>query len=144
MDKLISEMKKTLADVFTFYLKVHGFHWNVEGQHFVTIHDFLGKLYEEIFNSIDPLAEQIRVLDSYAPAGLQRYLELTSIEESDTIPEMTKMITILMEDNKKVIDQLTRTCKLADDSNQIGLSNFLQSRIDTHNKYQWMLRSISN
>ena len=53
------------------------------------------------------------------------------------------MITKLQEDNKKVIDTLTKACVLADKNKKVGLANFLQERIDKHEKHGWMLRATA-
>ena len=46
MDQLIEQMKVTLASTFTFYLKAHAFHWNVEGSNFPQYHEFFGDIWE--------------------------------------------------------------------------------------------------
>jgi len=33
--------------------------------------------------------------------------------------------------------------KMASEAGEIGLSNFLQGRFETHRKHQWMLRATS-
>ena len=79
METLIGLMGKVLADAYAFQLKANLYHWNVEGPNFPQYHDFLGKLYEEVFGATDEIAEQIRTLDAYAPGSFTRFLELTDI-----------------------------------------------------------------
>jgi starvation-inducible DNA-binding protein len=143
MDKLIQEMKVTLASTFTFYLKAHGFHWNVEGANFPQYHEFLGGLWEELFGAVDPLAEHLRTLDAYAPASLARYAELSIVKDEINIPAAMAMMTKLKADNQTLIEQLTKTQTLAEQNKKMGLANFLQDRIDAHEKHGWMLRSIT-
>ena len=64
---LVDDVKRVQADTFALYSKAHFYHWNVEGPDFVQYHEFLGELYEELFGAVDPLAEHVRKLDSYAP-----------------------------------------------------------------------------
>lgn len=142
MDDLIEEMKKTLADTFALYLKSHNFHWNVEGTMFLELHQYFGELYEELHDAVDPIAEQIRVLNSYAPGSFTRFLELTSIEDSVAIPTTIDMIDSLIKDNQTVINTLTSAYNLAEREKELGLANFLQDRIDVHKKHAWKLRSI--
>ena len=52
------------------------------------------------------------------------------------------MMTKLTTDNGTMIEQLTKTQALAEENNKMGLANFLQDRIDAHEKNGWMLRSI--
>jgi len=81
MDELVQAMKKALADTFAFYLKAHGFHWNVEGRMFAQDHALFGTIYEEVYGSIDQFAEEIRAMDAYAPASFARFRELNGIED---------------------------------------------------------------
>ena len=139
---LIDELKKVHADAFTFYLKAHFYHWNVEGSDFPQYHDFLQNLYQEVFASVDTLAELIRTLDSYAPRTLTRLKELTTIEETDDVPDAKTMMTRLLQENNILRASLLTAYTTADTTGEVGISNFLQDRIQAHEKHAWMLRSI--
>lgn len=139
---LIDELKKVHADAFTFYLKAHFYHWNVEGPDFPQYHDFLQNLYQEVFASVDTFAELIRTLDSYAPGTLTRLKELTTIEETDDVPDAMTMISRLLQENNILRASLLTAYKTAESTGEVGISNFLQDRIQAHEKHAWMLRSI--
>ena len=143
METLTEIMKKVLADTFAMYLKSHNYHWNVEGSNFPQYHEFFGNLYEELHGAIDPIAEQIRALDSYAPGSFSRFMELTDIEDELNVPLGTDMARKLMADNQIVLNTLNMAFKLAEQFDNQGLADFIAGRIDTHNKHAWMLRSIS-
>jgi len=143
METLVEMMKKVLADTFAMYLKSHNYHWNVEGSNFPQYHDFFGNLYQELHGAVDPIAEQIRALDAYAPGSFSRFMELTDIQDEMNVPLGTDMARKLMMDNQMVLNTLNMALKLAEQFDQQGLMDFLAGRIDTHNKHAWMLRSIS-
>ena len=143
MDQLIEQMKVTLASTFTFYLKAHAFHWNVEGSNFPQYHEFFGDIWEETFGAVDGLAEHLRTLKSYAPGSLSRYAELSIVKDELNIPSALSMVMKLLDDNQLIIDQLTKTQALAENNKKLGLANYLQDRIDAHEKHGWMLRSTS-
>ena len=141
MDELIQSMKSALANTFAFYLKAHGFHWNVEGPNFPQYHELFSTIYEEVYSSLDQFAEEIRVLDAYAPASFRRYLELSDIEDQIEILSSTEMLQMLLSDTDKVQASLERTYELAEAAHAHGLSNFLAERQDAHAKWAWQLRS---
>lgn len=143
METLQELMKKVLADTFALYLKSHNFHWNVEGPNFPQYHSFFGDLYEELHDSVDTIAEQIRALDSYSPGSFTRFLELTQIEDELNVPSCLEMARKLYNDNEIVLITLNLAFKLASEFDQQGLADFLAGRIDTHKKHAWMLRSIT-
>lgn len=143
MDELNNLLRKVLADSFAFYLKAHNFHWNVEGPDFKQYHDLFGGLYEEVWGAVDAIAEHIRTLDVYAPGSLSKFSELTTIADNNDHVSASAMIRELLADNQTVIDSLVPAQRMAERFSKVGLSNFLQDRIDTHEKHGWMLRATS-
>jgi starvation-inducible DNA-binding protein len=139
---LVDDLKVLLASTFSFYLKSHNFHWNVEGNDFVQYHEFFGDLYEEVFESVDKIAEYIRTLDSYTPGSLTRFHELSIISDQLKIPRAELMFVELQEDNNKMIELLNACFESATTENKQGIANFIAERLDFHNKKAWMIRSI--
>ena len=141
-EQLVEQMKVVLADSFAFYLKAHQYHWNVEGPDFPQYHEFLSNLYEEVYGSIDRIAEEIRSLGEYAPGSFSRFQQLSSIADSTSAPSAGEMFNTLASDNQIVLSSLMETYRLAEEYSEIGLSNFLQDRYDAHKKHAWMISSI--
>ena len=140
---LADDLKVVLADTFSFYLKAHNYHWNVEGPNFSDYHAFLATLYNDAWGAVDLVAEHIRTLDVYVPGSYSRFKELSTIEEELKIPNASVMMTRLEADNKKVLASLMAAHVSAEAAGKRGIVNFLEDRIDTHEKHGWMLRAIS-
>ena len=141
MEELMDAMKRYHATNFSFYLKLHFFHWNVEGMFFSQLHGFFSDLYNEVWAAQDNIAEHIRAIRGYAPGSLQRMKDLSQIDDQVDVPNAQQMIAIALADNEKVIQTISEAYKAAEMSGEIGLSNFLQDRIDIHKKHGWMLRA---
>lgn len=141
MDQLLEKLKVLLATNFSFYLKLHFFHWNVTGPNFPQYHEFFGDLYEEVFAANDDIAEHIRAVKGFAPGSLSRFIDLTMVKDQIDVVPADQMISIAIQDNDKVIDVLTQAYLSAEQNSEHGLANFLQDRIDIHKKHAWMLRS---
>lgn len=141
MEALQLSLQKTLADVFTMYFKAHTFHWNVEGPDFKQYHDLLGDIYEEVYGSVDLLAEHIRQIDAYTPTSLKQLLSLTVVSEEETVMPALQMIKSLMDTNSMVLASLMLSYRDADNASELGLANFLQDRIAAHQKHAWMLKA---
>ena len=139
---LSDNLKVLLASTNSLSIKAQNFHWNVEGDNFPQYHEFFGNFYEEVYGSVDKVAEYIRTLDSYAPGSLSRYAELTIIEDQVKIPRPNLMFAELLSDNGKMIDLLNGCFSSAEDENKQGIANFIAERLDAHEKHGWMLRSI--
>ena len=139
---LSDNLKVLLASTNSLSIKAQNFHWNVEGDNFPQYHEFFGNFYEEVYGSVDKVAEYIRTLDSYAPGSLTRYAELTIIEDQTKIPRPHLMFAELLSDNEKMIDLLNACFASAEEENKQGIANFIAERLDAQAKHGWMLRSI--
>ncbi len=141
MEEVVNPLKAAFADTYAFYVKAQNYHWNVEGPFFAMYHEFFGKIYEEVGGAIDAFAEEIRAQRAYAPAAFSRFKELSRIEDEVLLRKPEEMVSILFEDNAKVLASLQDARDVADKYNENGLVNFIEERLDQHNKHAWMLRA---
>jgi starvation-inducible DNA-binding protein len=141
MDELKQALKQAFANSFAFYLKAHYFHWNVEGMLFSQFHDFFGNIYQEVYASIDPFAENIRKIDSYAPGSFSRLSQLAEVNDEERIPPAKNMLEILLQDNDIVLESIKTAYDAAESVGAVGISDFLAGRQDAHMKHGWMLRA---
>jgi len=138
---LTKSLKALFSDVVTFYFMAHGFHWNVEGPDFSQYHGLFSDIYEDAYSSIDPIAENLRKLDEYAPFNLQKFIDMRTITFKDVSPTPKAMAGALLTANEALIKQLYVTFKDAEKENQQGILNFISERIDMHMKWSWQLRA---
>lgn len=141
MDELQQAAKVAFATEYSFYLKAHNFHWNVEGSDFKQYHDLFGGIYEEVYGSIDAFAEQIRALGTYVPASYTRFSMLTQIEDETQILPRQAMVESLIVDNEKTVKILKLVFQQSEANQEYGFSDFIAGRIDAHRKHGWMLRA---
>jgi starvation-inducible DNA-binding protein len=140
MKNLEVAIKTAAATVFGFYLKVHYFHLNSTGPNFYEYHKLTDKIWKDVIDSFDGISEEIRALDMMAPASLLEFQQLSLLEDFTGTGEARAMLYELLLDNDKVIEVLTEANTLA--GPHPGLQNFLEGRIDAHEKVGWMIRSI--
>lgn len=143
MDKFLDQLKIVFASEFSFYLKAHYFHWNVEGPDFPQLHGLFGDIYEEVHDSIDVFAEQIRSAKGYTPGSLTRFSMLTEIDDSTGQYTAGAMVLELLADSDKMAEMFKVAFKMSEAHSEYGLSDFLASRMDAHRKHSWMLRATS-
>lgn len=137
---LVDELKRVQADTFAMANKAQYYHWNVEGSNFPQYHDFFGELYAELYAAVDKLAEHVRQLDAYAPAAHRMLMELTKIQDDNTVPADVEMFRRLLTDNDTVLEGLLLCYMTAEENKELALANFLQDRIEAHTKHRWMLK----
>lgn len=134
-------LKTAFASEYAFALKAQNFHWNVEGASFPQLHELFDKIYTEVYGSIDTFAEQLRALELYTPASLQKFSMLSVVEDENDILQERNMVEELYQDSEKMANIFRITFDMAENAGDHGLSNFLADRQDAHKKHSWMLRA---
>lgn len=140
---VIDLLSRTLADAQVLYTKTRNFHWNVVGPQFNDLHKFFEGQYDELAESIDDIAERIRMLGGKAPATLAEYVKLTRLkEEPGRYPNARTMIGLLLADHETIIRQLREDIDTCDDKlRDAGTADFLTAKMEDHEKMAWMLRA---
>ena len=137
---LNEELTELLADVVSFYFRAHGAHWNVKGADFSEYHKLFLKIYEDVYESIDPIAENLRKLGSIAPFTLGSFMALRTIDDAPAIlQDPIALANDLLAANDIILDELSDAFDCASAYNQQGVANFLAGRIDQHQFWKWQL-----
>jgi starvation-inducible DNA-binding protein len=135
-------LSRVLADTYTLYLKTHNFHWNVEGPMFNTLHLMFMAQYTELWNALDAVAERIRSLGFPAPGTYAEFGKLTSIEDTEGVPEAMEMVRLLVSGHEAVARTARATFPAAEKGGDESTADLLTQRLQVHEKTAWMLRSL--
>lgn len=139
---LSDNLKILLASTQSYAIKSQNFHWNIEGSDFPQYHEFYDNLYNDVNGTIDRIAEYIRILGHYTPGSLQRYAELTIIQDQTKIPRAELMFMETLQDTEKMIEMVVAMFDEATNEKQQGIANFLAELQDLYGKKAWFIRSI--
>ncbi|QEY32651.1 DNA starvation/stationary phase protection protein [Synechococcus sp. RSCCF101] len=135
-------LSRLLADTYVLYGNTHGFHWNVTGPMFNTLHLMFMEQYTELWNALDVIAERIRALGCPAPFGGRILSALASVEEADTHPAALAMVRQLVEGHEAVARTARQVFAVAEAANDQPTADLLTQRLQIHEKTAWMLRSL--
>ena len=139
---LSDNLKVLLASTQAFAIKSQNFHWNIEGSNFPQYHEFYDTLYNDVSDTIDKIAEYIRTMGHYTPGSLQRYAELTIIEDQTKIPRAELMFNETLIDTVKMIQLVVTMFDEATNERQQGIANYMAELQDLYGKKAWFIRSI--
>ena len=143
--RIAEGLSRFLADSFTLYLKTHNFHWNVTGPMFNSLHTMFEAQYNEQWMALDETAERVRALGFNAPGSYAEFIRLTSLSEEPGLteaPDWREMVRQLVVGNEGVARTARKVLKLADDAGDDPTVDLMTQRLQTHEKYAWMLRSL--
>ena len=130
-----------LADTYSIYLKTQNFHWNLKGEGFYSLHLLLQKLYEELAEAIDEIAERIRALGQYVEAHFSRYSADTSIAGEKHWTASKGMVQQLTKDHEAIAKRHRPTIAFAEENHDAPTGDLVIQRISTHEKAAYLLRS---
>jgi starvation-inducible DNA-binding protein len=133
-----------LADEQLLYTKTRNFHWNVTGMQFRELHLLLEEHYQQMQLLADEVAERARMLGGNAIGSFAEFQEATRLSETPgKIPDISEMITILVEDHEAYITNLRQdiTSSMEEYDDQ-GTGDLLIGVLRAHEKMAWMLRSF--
>ncbi|MFV0633082.1 Dps family protein [Demequina sp.] len=136
-------LAQTLADTFTLYLKTHGYHWNVTGPHFRSLHLMLEEQYQALFAATDELAERMRALGDKAPGSMAEMLELTTIKDHEPTEDALAMVKNLLRDHEQVATAIRPLVEVAEDAGDGATADLYNARLAFHEQTAWMLRSFA-
>ncbi len=140
--EIAAGLGRVLADSTVLYAKTHGFHWNVTGPMFNTLHLMFMGQYTELWNALDAIAERIRALGCPAPFGGAIYGQLSSIAETQGIPAALEMVRELVLGHEAVARTIRGVMVTAEEANDQPTADLLTQRLQIHEKTAWMLRSL--
>jgi len=135
-------LARLLADTYVLYGKTHGFHWNVTGPMFNTLHLMFMEQYTELWNALDVIAERIRALGVIAPHGGSTLAKLASIQEAEQQPAALAMVRELVSGHEAVARTARSLYPLVQAAGDEPSADLLTQRLQIHEKTAWMLRSL--
>jgi len=141
MEKLYKLLSDAQSSLFVLFHKTWAFHWNVVGEDFTQLHQLFGEQYEEMFEELDRLSENMRYLNIKPLSSLSRMLEVTKIEEATTSPSAKEMLQELLNNNETLCELFVEISEEAEAQKQFATANLIQDLMETHGKFIWKLRS---
>lgn len=141
--EIAAGLSQLLADTYLLYVKTHGYHWNVTGPLFNTLHLMFEQQYNELALAVDQIAERIRALGFPAPASYAEFSRLASVSEDDgDWPAAEEMIRRLVKGQEAVVRTARTVFPAAEQAGDEPTADLLTQRMQVHEKTAWMLRSM--
>lgn len=143
MKDLIKLTNAYLADIGVFYVKLHNLHWNVIGTQFKAVHEYLEENYDYFADSLDEVAEYIKMENEYPLASLNAYLENASITELESKDYLiTDVLKILLDDIVLLKSKALLLRTTADKLDKFALANMMEEHIKQYDKTIWFVKSM--
>ena len=134
---------KVFCSNFVAYYKSHASHVNVVGRNFVSDHELLGGIYEELQGEIDTLGELLRTVKAEMPYTISEAIEGSDIPDNLYPGDGLELLEQVYEDIETLIEVHLDLEDATQDSREYNhLANYAQDRVKSLQKHCWMLRSV--
>ena len=138
---LTAELAGLLADTIAMSLRTQAAHWNVTGSNFPQYHKLFRKVYEDVAESVDPMAENLRKLDAFAPCCLADFAAMSTPAPMPAATDCETLAADLLIANEALLARIAVVFDLATADGEQGLANFAADRMDMHKRWSWQLRA---
>ena len=131
-----------LSSLYSLGLKTQNYHWNITGENFYQYHKLLEKLYKDNLDSIDTLAEHIRLYKAKIPATLENFAKLSVIEGAKNDVSAHIMLNNLFLDNKLIVDTILHWIEVYEKDCKRTTVNLLDEILEEREEALYILSSI--
>ena len=141
--ELSVKLNQYVANLGVEYIKLHNLHWNVVGINFKAIHEYLEGLYDGINESLDKVAEILKMHEVVPAASLKEYLELSSIEELPSVEIHGKeALEIVLKDFVSFKQLAEEIRSLADQEDLYDVVAAMEDDLSEFNKSIWFIKAM--
>ncbi|BCJ86540.1 Dps family protein [Effusibacillus dendaii] len=142
MSETVNVLNKQIANWSVLYIKLHNFHWYVQGPQFFTLHAKFEELYNEAAAHIDELAERLLALGGKPIATMREALETASVKEANGNETAEQMVKATANDFSVIIQELKNGMEIAQNQNDETTADMLLAIHSQLEKHVWMLRAF--
>jgi starvation-inducible DNA-binding protein len=142
MDVLKNDLNILVADFNVMFVKLHHHHWFVTGVQFYTLHERFEKLYEEMNDLYDTIAERLITIGGIPASSLKDYLALTTLKEATGILKPLEMVQSIIDDVNHLIQRLKKTLIEAQSVEDDVTADMMIGALASFEKHIWMLTAL--
>lgn len=140
VNAIVKQLNGVVANAFVLYVKTKNFHWHLSGPNFRDFHKMLDEQAEQIYASIDPLAERVRKIGGTTITSISHIAKLQSLSDNNEVfVAPTDMLLELLNDNKKVAEDMRQAHGICDENKDVATASLLEIYIDETERRSWFL-----
>lgn len=142
-NKVVDSLQLLLADLQVYYTNLRNFHWNIKGRGFFQLHEQFEKLYDNVADKVDEVAERILMLGGVPENKFSNYLKISRIKETETTSCGEEAIQNILNTLSHLIHVERELISLAGNIDDEATVSMLSDYIVEQEKLVWMLVAFS-
>ncbi|WP_230655884.1 Dps family protein [Psychrobacter sp. I-STPA10] len=142
MSSVIEKLNDLLSSYHIFYINVRGYHWNVKGEHFFSLHVKFEELYTALQLQIDEIAERILTLGGTPLHAYSDFAQHSSIKEDKNVFDGRKCVEGLVNGLQELIKEQREVAEAAEAVEDQGSSDLVTEYVQEQEKLIWMYNAF--
>jgi len=138
---LAEKLNVLLSDYQVYYQNLRGFHWNIQGRQFFTLHAKFEELYNDTLTIIDDVAERILTLDEIPFHTLEDYFAHTSIKSYKNVNDGVEAAKAIVENLQTIVEVQRDVLEAASEAGDEGTVDMISDLIARQEKNIWMFHA---
>jgi starvation-inducible DNA-binding protein len=139
---LADQLNTLLANYTVFYMNVRGFHWNLKGDKFFTLHVKFEELYNDLEAKIDEIAERILTLGHTPVHTLSDYLRIAELKECHDVTTANETVSRVLEGFRTVLTLQRSIADLSSEAGDGGTNDMVTGYTREQEKMVWMYNAF--
>lgn len=139
---VVQHLRRQTANAVVLYLNYKHYHWQTYGPLFRDLHKLFDRFATDVLETLDPLAERVRMIGQDPPAHPIQAVDLASVAQSAPASTMREMIEEADRNLLIVIKEMREAAKIADEHGDPGTVDLFSKVVQIHEKHEWWARDI--
>ena len=139
MNDLIEKLREVFATNFVAYYQSHVAHVNITGRNFYSDHKLLQKIYENLQDQIDTIAEFLRSVESFMPESIGDVMDTAVIADDLVLGDSDELLRLVGRNLQTLVDLYRELEREADNAGQDQIANYAQDQETVLTKQIWMI-----
>jgi len=135
------QLQQVFANNFVAYFRAHVAHVNTQGRNFYSDHKLLGKIYEDLQDQTDSIAELLRTVQEFMPTTLASVIESSQVTDMPCEGSADSLLEDVRADLEQLKADHEELMMVAEEDGHKEIANYAQDRILQLARYIWMLDS---
>lgn len=138
----ITALNDLLSSYHLFYINVRGYHWNVKGEHFFTLHPKFEELYTELQLQIDEIAERILTLGGVPLHAYSDFTQHSSVQEDKGVFDGRGCVQGVVKGLETLIGEQRKVAEIAENAGDQGTADIVTGYVQAQEKEVWMYNAF--
>ena len=142
MSAIIAKLNGLLSSYHMYYINVRGYHWNVKGEHFFTLHPQFEELYTTLQVQIDEIAERILTLGGTPLHAYNDFAQHTGIKEDKNVNDGNTCVKGVVTGLQTLIEEQRQVSAVASEADDQGSADLVDAYVQQQEKLVWMYNAF--